>query len=325
MFEKIVKDYFSFSRKERIAVLILVFLIIIILLLPYLFPKPEGSFKEAETKDFAIQLSQPNAAKKQTAVKEGTSEDHNYKSSYESSSFHEDKLPKKAALFYFDPNTLSGDDWKRLGLPDKTIRTIHNYISKGGKFKNKEDIQKIYGLHANDVERLLPYVRIETTGNLSKQDYHARLSATLSPEGYNRLKSPHLLHLIDINKADTAEWIALPGRGSQLATRIVRFREKLGGFYSVDQLSEIYGLPDSTFQKIKPGLTVVNAAVSLININAIEVDELKQHPYIKWNIAAAIIEYRKQHGNFKSVEDLRKIDLITNDTYTKVVPYLKVE
>ncbi len=330
MLEKIIKDYFSFSRKERIAVIILAFLILIILLLPYLFPQPEGSLKEADLKNFKNQVDQLQSAKKEQntpAVKEERfMADHDYESNYKPGSLNKEKLLQKRELFYFDPNKLSGEGWKRLGLRDKTILTIHNYISKGGRFKNKEDIQKIYGLHTNDVERLMPYVRIDKIINSSRQEnYETGFHKVQPPESYTRVKSLHPSHIIDINQADTAELIALPGIGSKLAARIVRFREKLGGFYSVDQVSEIYGLPDSTFQKIRASLTIINSKVSLININTIDVNELKQHPYIKWNIASAIVEYRKQHGNYNTLDDLRNIELFTNEVYEKIIPYLKIE
>jgi competence ComEA-like helix-hairpin-helix protein len=128
--------------------------------------------------------------------------------------------------------------------------------------------------------------------------------------------------IIEMNNADTSALIALPGIGSKLAARIVNFRDKLGGFYSVDQVGETYGLPDSTFQKIKTRLYCDENAIRKININTASKDELKGHPYIKWHLANVIVEYRNQHGVYKSLEDLKKIVLIDEITYKKVIPYL---
>ncbi len=94
--------------------------------------------------------------------------------------------------------------------------------------------------------------------------------------------------------------------------------------YSVSQVAETYGVPDSTFQKIRPQLQCNNAAVKKININEANVDELKSHPYIKYALANVIINYRKQHGNFKSIEDIRQIDIITEEVFKKIAPYLVV-
>ncbi|MEI9908827.1 MAG: helix-hairpin-helix domain-containing protein [Bacteroidota bacterium] len=130
---------------------------------------------------------------------------------------------------------------------------------------------------------------------------------------------------IDINTADTTAFISLPGIGSKLAARIVNFRDKLGGFYSISQVGETYGLPDSAFQKVKQYLKLENAFVKKININTATVDELKAHPYIKFAIANPIIAYRKEHGPFSKVEDVKKMMTITGDIYNKISPYLTTQ
>lgn len=117
----------------------------------------------------------------------------------------------------------------------------------------------------------------------------------------------------------------MPGIGNKLAARIVNFRDKLGGFYSLNQLAEVYGLPDSTFQKLSGRFKLSAEDIVVININTADVNDLKQHPYIKWNAANAIVEFRRQHGNYKSLEELLQIDFIAPDLLKKVSPYLKVE
>jgi len=129
---------------------------------------------------------------------------------------------------------------------------------------------------------------------------------------------------IDINKADTTVWVSLPGIGSKLASRIVNYREKLHGFVSVEQVAEVYGLPDSVFQNIKPVLFVSNDGVEKININTAGIDNLKT-PYINYNLANAIYQFRIQHGDYQSLEELKKIMLIDEALYTKLTPYLSVK
>jgi competence protein ComEA len=107
-----------------------------------------------------------------------------------------------------------------------------------------------------------------------------------------------------------------------LAARIVNFRDKLGGFYSIEQVGETFGLPDSTFQKIKPLLQLKNSSIRKININTATVDELKAHPYIKYSIANPIVAYRTQHGPFSNIEDIKKVMVVTNEIYNKIAPYL---
>jgi competence ComEA-like helix-hairpin-helix protein len=127
-----------------------------------------------------------------------------------------------------------------------------------------------------------------------------------------------------VNTADTTTLISLPGIGSKLATRIITFREKLGGFYSVEQIGETYGLPDSTFQKIKQYLKLDNVSVKKININTATVDEMKAHPYIKYSLANPIVAYRNEHGMFSTIEDIKKVMAVTDEVYKKIAPYLSL-
>src|SRR4030095_9380470 len=189
-----------------------------------------------------------------------------------------------------DPNTISTSDWKRLGLREKTINTIQNYLTKGGHFYKPDDLQKIYGLHDDEYERLKPFIKIESNTSKTNDDF-------VSSKSKDEIQPTKIYaarySIIDINTADTTAFISLPGIGSKLAVRIVTFREKLGGFYSVEQIGETYGLPDSTFQKIKQYLKLDNLSVKKININTATVDEMKAHPYIKFSIANPIVAYRK--------------------------------
>ncbi len=130
--------------------------------------------------------------------------------------------------------------------------------------------------------------------------------------------------IIDINMADTTVFISLPGIGSKLATRIVTYREKLHGFHSVEQVAETFGLPDSTFQKIKPRLVVSDSAITKININKATAEDLKT-PYINYNLANIIFQYRVQHGPYKNLADLKKIMLIDDVLLNKISPYLTLE
>jgi competence ComEA-like helix-hairpin-helix protein len=224
---------------------------------------------------------------------------------------------EKGELFYFDPNTASGEELKKLGFREKTITTIHRFLAKGGRFYKSDDIAKVWGLHPNEVKRLLPFVQIK------------HLQASQISEGNEFRKKPLLvaqsISPIDINTADTSALISLNGIGSKLSQRIIHFREKLGGFYSVEQVGETFGLPDSTFQKIKSQLKIVSLSITKININTADIDLMKTHPYLRYATSNAIIRYRTQHGNFTTVADIKKIMTITEDIFNKAAPYLTVE
>lgn len=236
------------------------------------------------------------------------------------SSYNENSIVK-GELFYFDPNTISISDWKRLGLKDKTIQTIHNYLGKGGQFYKPEDLQRIYGLHQDEYERLLPYVKIESKTSVVNEQF---TSSKTTREKQSSKTYTARYTTIDINIADTSAFISLPGVGSKLAARIVNFRDNLGGFYSIEQVGETYGVPDSTFQKIKQWLKLDNPSVKKININTATVDELKAHPYIKYSLANPIVAFRDEHGAFSKIDDVKKVMAVTDEIYRKIAPYLTI-
>jgi competence protein ComEA len=307
--------YLSFTRKERVGLIASTAIIMVYSCTPFIiayFSKPEPvDYQEFEKEIAALTLKQQDSSKNFSS--RNYAEDNYY---YQSSEKKDYSIAAKGELFYFDPNTLSVDGWVKLGIREKTANTIHNYTSKGGRFYKPEDIAKIWGLHEDEVKRLLPYVRIEGKPAMENNKY---------PDfGKNKIneKPTYSIIPVDVNYSDTAAFIALPGIGSKLAARIVAFREKLGGFCKTEQVAETYGLPDSTFQKIKPRLVIGSSNVKKLNINTATVDELKVHPYLRYNIANAIVQYRTQHGSFAAVSDIKNIMLITEEIYNKASPYL---
>lgn len=307
-----IKEYFSFSKRERAGVLVLTALILGVYFLPAFFPTPKSVLDPKSVAEIREQMAALKKMEIDTqASVTSRQENEDYISNHESP----DHGSKKIVLFDFDPNTLPPDGWKKLGISDRTVQTIGKYISKGGKFRKPEDIKKIFGLRNEQYEQLLPFVRIQNS-----DDKKPGPNAPIYNSGIT-----HFPAIVDINTADTSMLIALPGIGSRLANRILHFRDRLGGFYSTEQVRETFGLPDSTFQKIKPFLRCVNSNIQRININIADVDRLKNHPYIKWNVANAIVNYRQQHGNYLATEDLLKIDIIPPETLQKLIPYLVVD
>jgi competence ComEA-like helix-hairpin-helix protein len=131
---------------------------------------------------------------------------------------------------------------------------------------------------------------------------------------------------ININTADTNEWKKLYGIGKVLSNRIVSFREKLGGFYSVEQIKEVYGLKPETYEQIKPSLYVdKNFTIRKIDLNNFDVKKIAAHPYIDWDLANLLIAYRKQHNGFKTIYEITRSGLVNDKLYRKLVPYLTVK
>jgi competence ComEA-like helix-hairpin-helix protein len=317
--KKFFQAYFDFSKKERRGILTLCSLIIFVSFLPSTF----SYFIQHKTQN----TSQFESDIARLVLKQKDSSNNFYAKNYDDDNFQSYHQPNyknyviKGELFYFDPNNTSGTDWKRLGVRDKTIATILNYTSKGGKFYKPEDLGKIWGFFPNEVERLMPYVQIKEV----KNDYANNYSTQNTYETKTYDKPKYTPNIVDVNNADTTAYIALPGIGSKLAQRIITFREKLGGFYTIEQVGETFGLPDSTFQKIKPRLSINDKTIKQFNINTATVDEMKPHPYIRYNIANAIVQYRTQHGKFSSVADIKRIMIIDEVVFAKISPYLTTQ
>ncbi|HRG87555.1 MAG TPA: helix-hairpin-helix domain-containing protein [Chitinophagales bacterium] len=132
------------------------------------------------------------------------------------------------------------------------------------------------------------------------------------------------VYVLDINTADAAGFEKLNGIGPVLATRIIKFRTVLGGFASVAQLHEVYGLPDSTYKRISHQLTVKAGEVQQLNINTGSYKDFKAHPYLR-PFAKDIESYRNKNGSYKQTTDLKNITGITDSIYRKVAPYITVE
>lgn len=320
---KWIHDYLTFTRKERIAVIVLLILIVLIWLFPN-FNKPSASLStllsdSSLIKDIQIIYEKEPANKVNKEHATETDNPTNFQYDRNKSSVNAET---KYEMFEFDPNSLSFENWVKLGIRDRTIKTIQNYLSKGGHFYKKEDLKKIYGFSSTDYERLCPFIKIYST----KEDYSTKNNKNSAFEKSNYPENIKYNPVnIDINLADSFAFISLPGIGSKLANRIIQFREKLGGFYSINQLAEVYALPDSTFQKIKTKLIFANNLIEKFNINTASKDEMKNHPYFKWALANAIVEYRTQHGPYMKIEDLLKINLISEEVLEKLKSYIKVQ
>jgi competence ComEA-like helix-hairpin-helix protein len=307
-----VAGYLHFSRKDRIGVLTLVALILVVYALPYLVPSKANApvLLNDSLHTFLNNPDTPAASAYGSKNEKDRDFDYGPAPSLNNADF------TKGELFLFDPNTLDAGGWRRLGLAEKTARTIINYRSKGGRFYDREDLQKIWGLPDGFYERVEQYISIPPREN----SYANRPS--FPEEKRHESRAPKI---IDINTADTSAWIALPGIGAQLAGRIVNFRTKLGGFFSVEQVGTTYGIPDSTFKKIKPLLRMSETPIAKININAASKEELSKHPYINWKLATAVVAYREQHGPYQTVADLKKIMILDEALFVQLTPYLSVQ
>lgn len=294
-----LREYFTFTRKERNGITVLLCLLLLmqgaIIYTHYYQPEEDEAANEAFRKEvLAFQASM---------VKE---EENQY----------EDKIPSpevKSAvtLFSFNPNTISEEEWQKLGVKQKVIHSIKNYLSKGGHFYKKEDLKKIYGLKEEEYFRLEPYIYIPE----KNEDKFAEKKLAF-PE--KKLVS------VEINSASVEELMTLPNIGEKRAEQIIKYRNRLGGFVNREQLKEVYSIPDSIYQMILPQITINTSLVKTIPLNSFSSDTL-YHPYIKKNLLKLILNYRSQHGSYTDKAALKKLPLMTDSVYRKVEAYLSLD
>lgn len=215
--------------------------------------------------------------------------------------------------FYFDPNTVDPKRLSSFGLNPKLIERFAKYRKAGARFYKKEDFKKIYGLKQDLFNRMEPYIVIETikTGNFAER------SAPLHKEMSHKSEI-----VVELNTADSMDLIAINGIGPYVSYKILRYRKALGGYVSFDQLFEIYGLKSEQIEPLRTHLTISTKNLKTIPINDADFETLNAHPYLNGKEAMAIIKYRKQHGLFRSRNDLEKIILIPKETLMKLEPYL---
>ncbi|MEZ5084088.1 MAG: helix-hairpin-helix domain-containing protein [Bacteroidales bacterium] len=224
----------------------------------------------------------------------------------------EDKteMPSKQILnpFIFDPNTVSEEELKEIGLQEYIISTFLNYRKNGGQFSNTEDIKKIYGITDDLYTQLEDYVHIaEDTAFIAK--------GTLERSGL----------IIEINSADTLDLQQLQGIGPSFARRIIKYRDLLGGYSCHEQLLEVYGMDSTRYANIKNHISIENKSIKKININKATIKDLIKHPYIEFYLAKSIITQREKIGSYSSLKDLMDASLIYDELFYKIEPYLTID
>lgn len=222
-------------------------------------------------------------------------------------------------LSAFDPNTADSTLLLSLGLQPWQVRSIYRYRAKGGIYRQPSDFARLYGLTVKQYKELLPYIHISDEYKPAAEVY-GRTDAVRS--GRDTLRYPVKLRpgqYVTLDDADTASLRKVPGIGRYYASRIVRYRNDLGGYVSVAQLSEIEGIPEAALSYFR----VTGGAVRKLNLNRLTLNELKHHPYINFYQARRIIDYRRLKGPLHSIDDLRLLKDFSQRDIERLRPYVE--
>jgi len=276
------KSYFIFSKKEQRGIMVLGIILLGTMLMGILFPRKEMAMKDKSNNYYYEKLN-----------------------AYEKNNRSESIASlRRGPLFYFDPNTMDSMTAIRLGIPSRQVMTLMRYRNKGGRFYRKEDIAKLYGLKKELVEKLIPYVVIK---NIDRNTtYHTTYRKLLD---YNHQKFTNRIGLvkeevnknlndwsIDINLADEKQWAAKTKLSSAIIQNIIRYRNYLGGFTSLNQMKKVYGFTEDNYYLLKPHLQLGKMNKRKPNASTMSFESWKTLGLFQDREIIQILRIRKEKG-----------------------------
>jgi competence ComEA-like helix-hairpin-helix protein len=218
----------------------------------------------------------------------------------------------------FDPNTVDSVTLLHLGFKPWQAKNMLKYRAKGGRYRQKEDMKKLYGMTDSMYIALEPYICIQ-------QDSIAVDSAqvdTIRLDSLPKWRSIKKDTILNLRTADTTELKLIRGIGSYRAKMIVRYREQLGGYARVEQILEARGMDKVVADSILPHFYIDSVVLNKMPVNKIRPEVLHRHPYLSFEQAKAIYEYRRRHIRIKSAEELKKIKGLSPTDIEKISIYL---
>jgi len=299
------EENFKFTRKERRGILVFTILLSMIASVSYFWPDVNPkAYPSLEAfyipKDSIPDFEEADESNDWFASSKRSFPDYNQKS-----------RPKQK--FIFNPEKISIDSLLLLGFSKFNSVSIAKYISKGGKIRTIQKLKSMYGIDTNLVNVLKPYIVF------TKDDPRdLKYPTVYKPFDYERI-------IVDINTSDSADWIKISGIAPMTAGKIMRFKRRSGGFSDINQLVEYNLLKDSLFQLIKDQFTVDAKDIVRTDLNKADYKMLISHPIMTPALVKSILNYKKQHGDFKSVIAIRKIISIKEEDGERIIPFLKVE
>lgn len=305
--KKLIRGFFGFSKTEVNGTLVLIPLMVLVLFTPYLYRQIVDSKNHTLSEDKRLLDSLVSLI---------------------DASFIETVIIEKRAINYFnfDPNTASVDQLTSLGIPSFLARRMNNYRSKGGKFVIKKDLLKIFDFPDSLYYTLSPFVllpdqRVEAPKEKAELDKKVFIRQPKKVEALNA--DPVEPLIVDINTADSTQLKLLKGIGPSYAKRIISYRKLLGGYHSVDQLSEVYGMSDTLFTAIEPYLRLSDSvSLEQVPINLATFKELLAHPYIDYEQTKEILNVKSKNGKFRKPEDMFRLTLMDSSAIERLLPYL---
>ncbi len=304
-FKHWVKSFLTLSKFEQRGVFVVLVLLMLIAGLNFLLPS-WVHHKEYSNVAFKAEIARFEAARKHLDDSLAIVKLQNKKQLTPA------QAKEKLRPFPFDPNHLTTKQGIKLGLTLKQIQTIQHYLEKGGKFRKKEDFKKMYCLSEIEYHILSPYIDIPSIYKKNSSEHATSAQLNLAPGS------------IEINACDTALLIDKLHLKRWMAARIIKYRNLLGNFYSIEQLKEVYGLKKDTYQRIQKYLSCDSSLVKKIDVNHASFKTLVHHPYIDYETTKKIVNSRRYLKGFNKLSELKNLAGIPDSVYEKIRHYLYI-
>lgn len=222
----------------------------------------------------------------------------------------------------FDPNTADSTLLVTVGLKPWMARNLIRYRNAGKVFRRPEDLQRLYGMNDSLYSTLLPFIQIDTAALASSLGMCRVVSDTDTViTAYTpRIKRDTIL---DLNTADTTEFMLLRGVGRFTAMQIIRYRQALGGYYSTSQLYEISEIANDRIDSLLPHLYADTSLITPIDVNRASVKQLYSHPYISYKQAEQLYDLRRRKLRLHSPDELSAV--FSPDERQRLLPYLRFD
>ena len=284
-----LRKFLSFNKGERVAI-ITILAVILLLVLACVLHRPRVSLDETSLHNLDSLLALRNAAMEE-----------------QQQNTTENIVQEVAELtpFPFNPNTMTEEEGRRMGLTDRQIRNIINYRDKGGKFYSKGDLAKLYTISEEDFAQLEPFIVLPEMAR--KNAPKAETEQKPSQQEQQQPKEKKAIPIVDLNTVDSLTLVELPQIGPYMAMRILDFRDKLGGYVDKEQLRDVKGMDSTRFATIEPYIIIGEAEPVKIDVNRDDFKTLVHHPYLNYEQVKRIVNQREKRGMIKNWTQLEAL------------------
>jgi DNA uptake protein ComE-like DNA-binding protein len=286
-----IKSYFRFAKQQRNGIFLL-FLLIIILQIGYFFWVSNSKANKNKTNEEWLAMQSIVDSLKNT------------------------KDTQKTMIYPFNPNFITDYKGYKLGMSVEEIDRLFAYRKQNKYVNSAKEFQVVTGVSDSLLNAISPYFKFPDWVNQPKKEY-----ATFSS---NKVANKKPIIKIDINQASQEDLIKIYGIGPALSERILKNKESLGGFVSMEQMQFIWGLSPEVVENLNTYFYVsVQPNINKVDINNASVKELAKFPYFNYSIAKEIVTHRSMNGEIKNIEDLTKIKGLTSEKIKIIALYLE--